>query len=139
MSTAQVSNAGIVGSASRISTPRASSASGSEYVDPVAGAFAPPTQDQASRFDDADSLETPRRRQRYNPYHDQVVSFGGVLVSREVGATIMKEQAAVQARGGLNVGNDAERSIAIYEFNQSLVGVAEAVPDDGSHVSHAAN
>ncbi len=43
----------------------------------------------------------------------------------------MKEQAAQAARGGFHFGNDAERSIAIYEFNQSLMGVAEAVTDNG--------
>lgn len=130
--TAQVANTGIVSAASRIAQARHAVASSSEFIDPMSGAFAPPTHDQASRFDDTDdNFETPRRRRRYNPYQDQVVSFGGVLVSREVGATIMKEQAAQAARGGFNFGNDAERSIAIYEFNQSLMGVAEAVTENG--------
>jgi hypothetical protein len=134
--TAQVANTGIVSSTSRIAPSRRAVASSSEFIDPMSGAFAPPTHDQASRFDDTnDNFETPRRRQRYNPYQDQVVSFGGVLVSREVGATIMKEQAAQAARGGFNFGNDAERSIAIYEFNQSLMGAAEAVTDNGVSAS----
>jgi hypothetical protein len=134
--TAQVANTGIVGSTSRIAPSRQAVASSSEFIDPMTGAFAPATHDQASRFDDTDdNFETPRRRRRYNPYQDQVVSFGGVLVSREVGATIMKEQAAQAARGGFNFGNDAERSIAIYEFNQSLMGVAEAVTDTGVSAS----
>jgi hypothetical protein len=134
--TTQVANTSIVGSASRVSAPRQAVASSSDYVDSVAGAFAPPTHDQASRFDDSeDSFETPRRRRRSNPYQDQVVSFGGVLVSREVGATIMKEQAAMAARGGFNFGNDAERSIAIYEFNQSLMGQAETLTDNGISAS----
>src|SRR4051812_42510589 len=135
--TAQVANTGIVGSATRMAQPRMAVASSSEYVDAMQGAFAPPTYDQQRFDEDQDSFETPRRRRRYNPYQDQVVSFGGVLVSREVGATIMKEQAALAARGGLHAANDAERSIAIYEFNQSLMGVAEAVTDIG--VSHAAS
>ena len=130
--TAQVANTGIVGSASRIAPSRQAVASSSEFVDPISGAFAPPTHDQASRFDDNnDDFESPKRRRRYNPYQDQVVSFGGVLVSREVGATIMKEQAAQATRGGFNFGNDAERSIAIYEFNQSLMGAAETLSDNG--------
>jgi hypothetical protein len=134
--TAQVANTGIVGSASRIAPSRQIGASSSGFIDPMSGAFAPPTQDQSSRFDDSEeSFERPRRRQRYNPYQDQVVSFGGVLVSREVGATIMKEQAAQGARGGLAFGNDAERSIAIYEFNQSLMGAAETLTDNGISAS----
>ena len=103
---------------------------------PSSGAFAPSSYDHPRYDDEADSFETPRRRQRYRPYQDHVVSFGGVLVSREVGATIMKEQAALAARGDLGFGaGDAERSIRIYEFNQSLMGVAEAVTDIG--VSYA--
>jgi hypothetical protein len=134
--TAQVANTGIVGSPSRIAQPRHAVASASGYVDSMFGAFAPATHDQASLFNDGEgSFETPRRQRRYNPYQDQVVSFGGVLVSREVGATIMKEQAALAARGGLIFPGDAERSIAIYEFNQSLVGVAEAVTD--ASISHS--
>jgi hypothetical protein len=122
--TAQVANTGIVGSTTRVMQPRIAVASANEFIDPTAGAFAPPSYGYPR-------CETPRRRRRFNPYQDQVVSFGGVLVSREVGATIMKEQAALAARGGLAFGNDAERSIRIYEFNQSLMGVAEAVTDIG--------
>lgn len=130
--TAQVANTGIVGSTARVLQPRVAVASSAEFIDPTAGAFAPPTYDHPRYYDDADSFETPRRRRRFSRYQDHVVSFGGVLVSREVGATIMKEQAALAARGGLPVAaNDAERSIRIYEFNQSLMGVAEAVTDVG--------
>lgn len=129
--TAQVANTGIVGSTTRVMQPRVAVASANEFVDPIAGAFAPPSYGNPRYEDEADSFEMPRRRRRFNPYQDQVVSFGGVLVSREVGATIMKEQAALAARGGLAFGNDAERSIRIYEFNQSLMGVAEAVTDTG--------
>ena len=129
---AQVANTGIVGSTSRVMQTRVPVASSSEYVDAASGAFAPTYYDRPRYDDEADSFETPRRRQRYSRYPDQVVSFGGVLVSREVGATIMKEQAALAARGGLAFGgNDAERSIRIYEFNQSLMGVAETLTDNG--------
>ncbi|MBX7200147.1 MAG: hypothetical protein K1X51_12330 [Rhodospirillaceae bacterium] len=129
---AQVANTGIVGSTTRVMHPRMAVASASEFVDPMAGAFAPPSYGNPRYDDEADSFETPRRRRRYSPYQDQVVSFGGVLVSREVGATIMKEQAAQAARGGLAFGaSDTERSVRIYEFNQSLMGVAEAVTDVG--------
>ncbi len=133
--TAQVANTGIVGSTSRVSQPRMSVASTTSYVDSMQGAYAPQTYDQPRYDEDQEGFETPRRRRRFSPYQDQVVSFGGVLVSREVGATIMKEQAALAARGGLPSANDAERSIAIYEFNQSLMGVAEAVTDNG--ISHS--
>ena len=130
--TAQVANTGIVGSTSRVMHPRAAMASSGEFIDPTSGAFAAASAYDHPRYDDdADSFETPRRRRQYSPYQDRVVRFGGVLVSREVGATIMKEQAALAACGGLGLSGDPERSIRIYEFNQSLMGVAEAVTDVG--------
>ena len=99
MSTAQVANSGIVGSSARIPLSRHSVSSSSEYVDSLGGAYAPPPRDQWHRFDDdAASFDSnPRHRGHHGRFQDNVVSFGGVLVSREVGTTIMQAQAAQDA------------------------------------------
>ncbi len=133
MSTAQVANAGIVGPAVRISQPRNAVASLSEFVDPISGSYAPPAHDQARGYDDFEEFDTtPRRRRRpAGPFLDNVVSFGGVLVSREVGTTIMQAQAAHSARTPVRGGVEAERNIAIYEFNQALMRAAETSTDIG--------
>jgi hypothetical protein len=136
MSTAQVVNSGIVGVTARVSQPRASVASSTQFVDPLSGAYAPPPRDQMPRYDDeSDDFEQPRRRRRGNAYQESVVSFGGVLVSREVGATIMKEQASVRDRGSMLMGTDAERSVRTYEYNQSLMGTPEVLTDIGVSAS----
>jgi len=132
MSTAQVANTGITGAASRVAQPRYPVASLSEFVDPLAGAYAPPTRDQTTGFDDQEEFASPRRRRRQGgPFLDHVVSFGGVLVSREVGTTIMQAQAANSARIHSPMAAEAERGIAIYEFNQALMGAAEVPTDVG--------
>ena len=127
MSTAQVANSGIVGSSSRIPLSRHSVSSPSEYVDSLGGAYAPTPRDQWHRFDDdAASFDSnPRRRGHHGRFQDNVVSFGGVLVSREVGTTIMQAQAAQGANLMPPVAAEAERGIAIYEFNQALIGAAQ--------------
>ena len=133
MSTAQVANSGIVGPASRISQPRSAVASSMDFVDPLSGAYAPPARDHTAGFDDdQEEFSTPRRRRRQSgPFQDRVISFGGVLVSREVGATIMQAQAAHSLRSASPLAVEAERGIAIYEFNQALMGAAEASTDIG--------
>ena len=131
MSTAQVVNSGIIGTASRVAQARNAVASSMPFVDPLAEAYAPPARDQARNFDEEQEGGDFRRRRRSTAYHDQVVSFGGVLVSREVGATIMQAQAAMAARNLSPLAAEAERGIAIYEFNQALMGAAEAVTDVG--------
>ena len=102
-----------------------------QFVDPLSGAYAPPARDQTPRFEDDTDDSMPRRRRRYAAYQDRVVSFGGVLVSREVGTAIMQAQAAAAARTVSPVAVEAERSIAIYEFNQALMGSAEVTTDIG--------
>ncbi len=133
MSTAQVANSGMIGPAARISQPRHAVASSMDFVDPLAGAYAPPARDQTRGFeDDGEEFNTPRRRRRQGgPFQDHVISFGGVLVSREVGAAIMQAQAARTARTASPAAVEAERGIAIYEFNQALMGVAEISTDVG--------
>lgn len=133
MSTAQVANTGIVGTASRVMQPRHAVASSMDFVDPLSESYAPPARDHTSGFDDEQEafFAAPRRRRRQSgPFQDRVVSFGGVLVSREVGATIMQAQAAQTARSGAPLGAaEAERGIAVYEHNQGLVGHTE-IPSD---------
>lgn len=134
MSTAQVSNSGIVGTAPRIHLPRNAVASSLEFVDPLGGAYAAPPRDQWHRFEeDSDGFDssTPRRRRYAGPFQDQVVSFGGVLVSREVGTTIMQAQAAHTLHAAPPFAVEAERGIAIYEFNQALMGTAQVVTNIG--------
>jgi len=133
MSTAQVANSGIVGATARIAQPRGAVASSMDFVDPLSGAYAPPARDQTPGFDDDQEDFAPPRRRRRNggPFQDRVVSFGGVLVSREVGTTIMQAQAANSLRTVSPLAVEAERGIAIYEFNQALMGTAEISTDIG--------
>jgi hypothetical protein len=125
MSTAQVANTGIVGTAGRVMQPRHAVASSMDFVDPLSESYAPPARDNTPGFDDdQEPFAAPRRLRRLGgPFQDRVVSFGGVLVSREVGATIMQAQAAQTARANAPLAAaEAERGIAIYEFNQGLMG-----------------
>ena len=132
MSTAQVANSGIVGAATRITPSRGAVASSMQFVDPLSGAYAPPARDQAHGFDEQDDFEPRRRRRRQSgQFQDRVVSFGGVLVSREVGTAIMQAQAASSARTATPFAAEAERGVAIYEFNQALMGTAEVSTDVG--------
>jgi len=133
MSTAQVANTGIVGTAARIAQPRHAVASTMEFIDPLSGAYAPPARDHTRGFDEEqEDFAPPRRRRRQSgQFLDHVVSFGGVLVSREVGSTIMQAQAASTARKSAPLAVEAERGIAIYEFNQALMGGAEVTTNLG--------
>ncbi len=133
MSTAQVANTGIVGSSARIPLARHAVASSFDYVDSLGEAYAAPPRDQWHRFEDeTDGFDTtPRRRGHHGQFQDQVVSFGGVLVSREVGTMIMQAQAAHTSHVAPPFAVEAERGIAIYEFNQALMGTAQVVTNVG--------
>jgi hypothetical protein len=132
MSTAQVANSGIVSTATRMSQSRNAVASSMQFVDPLSEAYAPPARDHAREFeDDQDHGDQYRRRRRPSQFYEPVVSFGGVLVSREVGAAIMQAQVAMSARTTAPFGAEAERGIAIYEFNQALMGAAEVPTEIG--------
>ncbi len=133
MSTAQVSNTGIVGAGHRISLPRSPVASTFEYVDSLGGTYAAPPRDPWHRFEDdsAPFDDLPRRRGHQGRFQDQVISFGGVLVSREIGAAIMQLQAAQSANVVPPFGLEAERGVAVYEFNQALMGAAQAITSVG--------
>jgi hypothetical protein len=133
MSTAQVANTGIVGTSPRIPLSRNAVSSSFEYVDSLGETYASPPRDQWHPFeDDSESFDTlPRRRGHRGRFQDQVVSFGGVLVSREVGATIMQAQASHTANTAPPVAAEAVRGIAIYEFNQALMGAAQIITSVG--------
>jgi hypothetical protein len=125
MSTAQVANAGIASGPIRVAQ-RLPVATTLEPVEPVIGSYAAPARDQTPRFaDEGHEYDNRRRNSPYGPFQDRVVSFGGVLVSREVGTTIMQAQAATAARAVLPVAVEAERNVAVYEFNQALMGSAQ--------------
>ncbi|MSO73513.1 MAG: hypothetical protein EXQ84_07945 [Rhodospirillaceae bacterium] len=134
MSTAQVANSGMIGATARVSHGRSAVASSTPFVEPLSGAYAPPARDQTPVFDeDFEEFAAPRRRRRVYraPFQDGVVSFGGVLVSREIGTMMMHAQAATSLRSAPPVAAEAERSVAIYEFNQALMGAAETTTDIG--------
>lgn len=121
--TAQVANAALVGSAARIS--RAFGASSRPLVEQSQGASAAPGREGANPFEDVASRFEPGSRRRRAEFQDQVVSFGGVLVSQDVGNTIVE----AQSQNGLypTPPAEAERQVANYEFVQSLFGPAEPI------------
>src|SRR5882672_9348689 len=90
---AQVSNLALVGSAARLSRALSVAGSARQQVDGVEGSSAAPARDQAQGYDaNADRYDLASRR-RYGPPLDNMITFGGVLVSREVGSMIMQIQA----------------------------------------------
>jgi hypothetical protein len=123
---AQVSNLALVGSAARLSRALAAAGSARQQVDSLEGSGAAPPRDQATQYDAYDRYDPGTRPRGYGFVRDHVVSFGGVLVSHEVGATMMQ----TQALNGTFVlpPADAERQIAHYEFAQSLMGPPEVMP-----------
>jgi len=124
---AQVSNLTMAGSATRLS--RALSAAGvvRQQVDGVESTGAAPARDEAGRFEDYGQRYQPApspRRPEGNV--ERFMTFGGILVSREVGATMMQ----TQAMNGFfpPLPSEAVRQIANYEFAQSLMGPPQVMP-----------
>jgi hypothetical protein len=118
---AQVSNLTMAGSAARLSRALAAAASvRPQQVDGVDGSAAAPARDETGPSTGFDSYESGPSRRRPTVTADMVVSFGGVLISREVGATLTQAQAASAHYPPLPI--EAERQIAHYEFAQSLMG-----------------
>ena len=101
------------------------SASARQQVDGLESATAAPGREHAHRFyDDEDGTRLePGQRRRRAEFQDHVSTFGGVLVSLEVGSTIMQAQAlnGLAPRPPI----EAERQVASYEFAQSLMGTPE--------------
>ena len=121
---AQVSNATLAGSAARLSRVRGLGVARG-YVDGVDGVGAPPARDRGAAFEDSGDRFASGVRARHGEFQDQVVSFSGVLVSREVGAAIMQAQAL---KGLQRIKPaEAEVQVAKYEFVQSLAGPAEPI------------
>ncbi|TAK98590.1 MAG: hypothetical protein EPO08_18715 [Rhodospirillaceae bacterium] len=123
---AQVANVAMVGSAARLSRALSVAGSARQQVDGIGGSSAAPPRDGAQRYDgSSDRYDSGAARRNYGPLQDNLITFGGVLVSREVGATIVQ----LQALGSFPLPPvEAEKQIANYEFAQSLVGPAEAMP-----------
>lgn len=131
MSTAQVANVGVASGPTRVAQ-RFPVATTFEAVEPVVGSYAAPARDQTPRFaDEGHEHDGRRRNSPYGPFQDRVVSFGGVLVSREVGTAIMHAQSAAGSRNALPAAVEAERNIAVYEFNQALMGSAQVLTSVG--------
>ncbi len=112
--TAQVANIALSGSSARYT--RIGGASARQMVDGIEGSAAAFGRGRASQYVPFDSNDASRQGE----FQDQVVSYGGVLVSLDVGTTIMQ----AQALNGLTptAPGDAERQVANYEFTQSLSG-----------------
>lgn len=122
---AHVSNLAMVGSAARLSRALAVAGSMRDQVDRLEGSSAAPARDEAGP-PGQDRYESGPSSRRPLLTADRVVSFGGVLVSREVGATIMQAQAL---NGSFVLPPiEAGRQIANYEFAQSLAGPPEVMP-----------
>jgi hypothetical protein len=131
MSTAQVTNAGISSGPTRVAR-RYPVEANFDPVEPVIGSYAAPARDQTPRYaDDGQEFDNRRRNSSYGPFQDRVVSFGGVLVSQEVGTAVMHAQSAAASRGTLPVAVEAERSVAAYEFNQALMDKAHVLTSIG--------
>lgn len=125
MSTALVASTSIAPATARVAQARVGNATSLAYVDPLENSLGAQPGDQALRYDqrwqDLQGQQYPGNyRQRQTPFH-----FGGIFVSREIGATIMQAQAQASLPSSTSAA-EAERQIRVYEFNQSLAGTPEA-------------
>lgn len=128
MSTALVASTTIAPATAKVSSTRVGNATSFTYVDPLENSLGARPGDQSVRYDErwSDFDGAPKQ----SPNDDRSVRFGGILVSREVGATIMM----AQAQSSLPKANsipEAEKQIRIYEFNQSLAGTPETATGVG--------
>ncbi|MSO97936.1 MAG: hypothetical protein EXR11_06930 [Rhodospirillaceae bacterium] len=132
MSTAQVVNTTMISSAARIARARGSVSTSFQSVDALDTNLAARGRGDFSRRDELDDFEAPTSRPRRGEFQDQVVRFSGVLLSRDVGTTIVQAQAASSRTGSPTIASlQAERNIAEYEFNQSLMGAPLATTETG--------
>lgn len=130
MSTALVATNALAPAQSRVAQARLGSATSFDYIDPLEESLNPRSSEHAVRYDERwqDYQPGQRRQSQTFPYYP--IRFGGIYVSREVGAAIM--QAQIQSSQPHNVSpTEAERNIRVYEFNQALAGTPEAVTDIG--------
>ena len=123
MSTALVANATMVSNAARAYGVRASAPTGYQPVEALdTDSLAARSRDQARGRDDQENPGYVRQPQRRGFGVERAISFGGVLVSREVGTAIMQAQALLTKTGATVHPAEAEKNVAIYESNQALMG-----------------
>lgn len=121
MSTALVANATMVSNAAR--AYRATAPTSYQAIEGIeTDSFAARSRDQARTREDQELSSPMRQPQRRGFAMERVGSFGGVLVSREVGTTMMQAQALLTKTGTTTHPAEAERNVAIYESNQALMG-----------------
>ena len=131
MSTALVVNTTAASPAARVANARASVASSIHTVDAIdTESFAARGRDQAHPQDEREAFDSSHSRRRFSN-REQFASFGGVMVSRDVGTAIVQAQAALGGQSHVANPHEAERQISIYEFNQSLMGAPEITTDVG--------
>jgi hypothetical protein len=132
MSTAQVANATMASPAVRALGARGNVATHYQSIDEIdTGAMAARGRDEPRYADDYEEFDVGRRRQRRGEFQEGVVNFAGVLITREMGTAIMQAQAAVSTAEALISPTQAERNVAVYEFNQSLMGTPVATTSVG--------
>lgn len=132
MSAAQVSNATMLSPVARAAQARASVATRFDAVDSINTGLAARGRDGYSRQEEFDDFEAPQPRRRRGEFQEDVVRFSGVLLSREVGTTMMQAQATTSriGPGSMSV-HEAERHVSLYEYNQGLMGAPEVTTDNG--------
>lgn len=132
MSAAQVINTTMLSPTTRASAARGSSATSFQSVDTIDTNLAARGRDDFARRDELEDFEAPTQRRRHGGFQDQVVRFSGVLLSRDVGTTIVQAQAYATRHAGPTIAApQAERNVEMYEFNQSLIGEPEVTTDNG--------
>lgn len=130
MSTALVASTTLAPASAKVSSTRVGNATSFTYVDPLETSLGTRPGDHSVRYDERWENLPGGQQQGYGRPDDRSVRFGGIFVSREVGATIMQAQAQSLAPKVKSV-PEAEKQIRIYEFNQSLMGTPEATTDIG--------
>jgi hypothetical protein len=132
MSAAQVINTTMLSPTSRVQTTRGSTATSFQSVDNIDTNLAARGRDDFARGEELDDFDSSLPRRRRSEFQDQVVRFSGVLLSRDVGTTIVQAQAMATRQNAptLSAGQ-AERNVEMYEFNQSLMGEPEVTTDNG--------
>lgn len=132
MSAAVVANATMISNAARAYGLRTSGATGYQTVDSIdTDSLAARARDQFRTPDDADGREYARPAPRRGGFFDRLVGYGGVLVSREVGTAMVQAQATHSTTPPNVYPAEAGRNIAIYEFNQSLMGTPQVTTTVG--------
>lgn len=132
MSSAVVANAMMISNAARAYGVRGTSATSYQSVEEIdTDSLATRARDQFRTPDEAEPRELSRGQGRRGAFYDRVVGYGGVLVSREVGTAIVQAQASFSKSEPTVYPAEAERNIAVYEFNQALMGAPQVATNVG--------